>query len=145
MKYQVQYRYIRILFFFFFGFFFWLFSPAILKGFLALLHPSQSPPPAPPPRGRTRTPPISPHLPKYYHRHHHHSSSTSSTRGVRSRFRGAVPFPVTSTAVVDDGAGVVGGKALMSRLAPLVVEGLFEEDFFDFFFLIFVFFFPGRY
>lgn len=71
----------------------------------------------------------------------HYSSSTSSTLGVRSRFRGALPlFPgVRSAAVVDDGAGVVGGAVLVFRLAPSV-DGLVEEeeeDFFDFFFLVY--------
>ena len=71
----------------------------------------------------------------------HHSSSTSSTLGARSRFPGALPlllpFLVISVAV-EDGAGLV-----VVRLAPalVVVEevGFEEEDFFDFFFLVYFF------
>lgn len=49
---------------------------------------------------------------------------------------------MTSAAVVDDGAGVVGGAVLVVRLAPFLVEveGFVDEDFFDFFFLVYFFF-----
>ena len=76
----------------------------------------------------------------------HHSSSTSSTLGVKSRFRGAGPFPfVTSAAIVDDGAAFAGVAVLVVRLGPFLVVvvgvGFVVVVLFFFFFLVFFFFF----
>ena len=40
--------------------------------------------------------------------------------------------------MVDDGARVVGGAVLVVRLAPLLEDFVEEDDFFDFFFLVFL-------